>query len=100
MQPARILIVSCDTELIHAVKRAFPEGPSLQPSVSHSVKDACARVQRDNVALVLVDLAEGAREQDLLPLVWAVNSARRACCVLALTRRPNDDLRTALLRAG
>jgi DNA-binding NtrC family response regulator len=86
--------------LIESVKGVHDSIDSLQFAVCGGIDQACDRIRRSEVILVLVHLQAGADEAEVARLLWTVVGARRACATLLLADKYDEHQAHSLLRAG
>src|SRR5437764_954623 len=73
---------------------------ALRLDVCPGPEQACPRVGRGSVVLVLAHLSAGADQAGVKRLLWAVARTRRPCATVVLADAYQEDPAADLLRAG
>jgi two-component system, NtrC family, response regulator HydG len=100
MLDCNALLVSTDPVFIRTVKAGIASIPSLRLEVCRGPGEALARLQRDEVALGMIQLTATADDAEVSRFVQAAAARKQPCAAVVFDEEYRNHLAVAFLRAG
>jgi DNA-binding NtrC family response regulator len=100
MLESTVLLISRDASLVGWVDHEVAQLDELRLDAMDEVEEACARVSRDGIGIIVVHLAGSIGTAEVARLLWISSTLRRPVPVVAISERYQVDRAVMLFQLG